>query len=178
MLHNRDSVPLDNRKCNTLLNCDDFKHRVCRNASRALKTCSHMHRIIGWGGILHFSPRCFVHSALRGIFQMWTRWYIYFYSFVPLQMKRNRICCLMVRARKISADDTIENKLCFLLSLFSQYGYPESFINNAMKKDDVRCQETRPIKKPEYVRSKSETEVEIIQRNCQLQSAEYSLPRS
>lgn len=56
--------------------------------------------------------------------------------------------CLVDRAIKMGTNHTVEDELCFLLSLFVKNGCTKRFINKAIENHRARGQEIGPIKKP------------------------------
>nr|CAH8842106.1 unnamed protein product [Trichobilharzia regenti] len=56
-----------------------------------------------------------------------------FYSWVPIQQKRNLIKSLATRIRRICSPDVLETELDILREIFIQNGYPIRFIDKNMK---------------------------------------------
>nr|CAH8876603.1 unnamed protein product [Trichobilharzia regenti] len=84
----------------------------------------------------------------RSIFRKssWTRQYMHFKSFVPIQYKKYLVRTLFNRARKICSDSTIEHEIKSLKDILCKNGYPEKF------KETTPCKTIQTVpKKPVYI---------------------------
>ena len=80
--------------------------------------------------------------------------YVPWYSYCPKSRKRNLISCLTHRALKICSPSKLDIEIQTIVKMFSDLGYPEFEINNAIKKCLERSSISRvygPKKCPVYI---------------------------
>ncbi|MBM6549450.1 hypothetical protein, partial [Streptococcus dysgalactiae] len=87
-------------------------------------------------------------------------------EFCASQNEENLIQCITTRARRICTEDTIENELLVVRSIFLQNGYPERFVDSAMVQRDAKVTKENVEKKVIYMSLpfKGDTLAEAIDR--------------
>ncbi|CAH8678749.1 unnamed protein product [Schistosoma rodhaini] len=78
--------------------------------------------------------------------------YTHFYSFTPIQYKRNLVKCLTSRANKICSVDTLSQELEFIYNSLTEIGYPAAFIKKYMYDTRKKSEILTVRKKPLYIK--------------------------
>ncbi len=92
-------------------------------------------------------------SITRRVFHKntWKGQYLHFLSFVPVQWKRNLVCNLFQRTRKICSEDTVDAELASLKNTLLRLGYPPRFIDKYNKPLRTKMTELLAPKKPVFI---------------------------